>query len=358
MMTHVSVSVPQAPVANRGANVERDTTPFSETAFLSKPPTAGALPLKPPQKVVMERGASATVTVRHVVGHQRNDQSNQGNDSSRNDTTVPHTSLTADLSTSSQEGSCRENPSPSSKSIAVTSRTQEERASGEATLPPAAKPETETRRKKRNAKKNSKSARLQTASRLKEKLTAKQSMQLDQQWIEQNLVVCGLCTRYGSKGRGQTVGFAYCQQCNCQVCFGCDCSPFHLDQQDKYWQSVESSQTLADVDTKTNNNKKRRRKKKSKIIDCSVDISDDATNTESTPSVVDDWSHIGATSSEGSFTNSSSIDLLNLLYETGSFIALASFIDQQERNGIDLDCGYDPTTDFHSETASVPVSSA
>jgi hypothetical protein len=281
---------------------------------------------------------TVTPETRHLDAHQ-DELMDHGNGITHNDMILPSDSSAVAVSASSLlELSSRECPSSDTNAARGV---QVGTSADKIAVQPAPEPNTPPREKKKERtpkKKNSKSIRRQAASRLREKWSAKRSIQRDQEWIEQNIIVCGLCTRFVSNTQQVSMA-SYCSHCNCHVCFSCDCSSFHLDQQDTYWESVEHTNTTGSVNIK----KRKRRKTKKTKMGCST--SPDAENTEGTARVVANKGPLLVRE-----VGSVSIDLLGVLSQTGSIIALANFIDEQESNGIDLDYGYNATTDFHAET--------
>lgn len=217
---------------------------------------------------------------------------------------------------------------------------------------------------RKNMSKNTlKMIKTETRNRLRKKLEIKtqadNGSHLDQQWIANNLIVCGVCSKFQKKAASTST---FCKTCLWHVCSFCDCSVQHPD--DLVQNCPDIVQELPPA--KKNKKKKRNKTKMnhnrvddSSIID--IDSSESTTacvNTsrleESRTSETVDLLLIEEcrqTESSRSFEgtdirDNEPVDLLALLIESESVIALANYIDWQEREGLDLDLGYNPARDF------------
>jgi hypothetical protein len=82
----------------------------------------------------------------------------------------------------------------------------------------------------------------------------------DRIW-KQHFVSCALCKQSFSKHR--TCDASFCDECKCHVCSNCNCKIYHLDYQEELW-ALSEEKTEAKKNAKKSKNKKKKEKLKQK----------------------------------------------------------------------------------------------
>ncbi|CAK4106425.1 unnamed protein product [Aphanomyces euteiches] len=174
---------------------------------------------------------------------------------------------------------------------------------------------------------------------------------------QQHFVTCAICSGAFSKHSNDTF---FCAECKCNVCKTCDCTVFHLQYQESLWKEEtekETSEMKAKQASKRNKRlKKRQRTKERKAAmrqqatgkhkssgsssagddDDDDESGDDAAST--TPNPAPKSSSKTAADPQPSKTLRSRLDdmidandkLVSFLLETGSIVALAQRLDQED----------------------------
>ncbi|CAK4608753.1 unnamed protein product [Aphanomyces euteiches] len=174
---------------------------------------------------------------------------------------------------------------------------------------------------------------------------------------QQHFVTCAICSGAFSKHSNDTF---FCAECKCNVCKNCDCTVFHLQYQESLWKEEtekETSEMKAKQASKRNKRlKKRQRTKERKAAmrqqatgkhkssgsssagddDDDDESGDDAAST--TPNPAPKSSSKTAADPQPSKTLRSRLDdmidandkLVSFLLETGSIVALAQRLDQED----------------------------
>jgi hypothetical protein len=182
-------------------------------------------------------------------------------------------------------------------------------------------------------------------NRLKVKASRATVERTDQLFFKSRFMECGLCKRIMRKSDHEKYATA-CTECRCLVCFRCDCSVFHLSEQERLVE--EAHTTTARVARKRRNRKKKKKDRKAAPEETRQD----------TPAVLVIEEAAIETPTELRDGIPGHVDLVDYLMTSGSILDLAAFMDQCESSGIDLDEGYIKELHFPTSEAARDVDSA
>ncbi|ETW07427.1 hypothetical protein H310_01945 [Aphanomyces invadans] len=188
------------------------------------------------------------------------------------------------------------------------------------------------------------SANIETLVSHKSATVAKRASRI---W-QQHFVTCAICSGAFSKHSNDTF---FCAECKCNVCKNCDCTVFHLKYQESLWKEEtekETSEMKAKAASKRSKRQKKRQRTKerkaamrqqqtgkNKTTHSSCSSSDDEDDDESadespqSPPLVASMAQLRVRSRLDDMVDAND-KLVSYLLETGSIMALAERLDQED----------------------------
>jgi hypothetical protein len=201
-------------------------------------------------------------------------------------------------------------------------------------------------------------------------------------WVERSVVHCGVC----NKGLPTTLvnsHLKYCSECDCHVCFRCNCETFHLAKQEELLiasEDAEKAKLLAKKTKKTNKNQRKKERQRKNAEEKKKTASNDqpvvpppkkskkskkksppsnalAPIDEDSPTFCDEGRDDDYDEGREDQMNGEKrigaqdlhdIDFVTYLQQTGSLIALSDLMNElEEGEGVNLDDGYEGLAAFH-----------